>query len=596
MSVNESHIAPKASPPALQAVADQADNPPTSKNQSPKLKNRAVGDHAKSFGYDWKNRADHHKYVLRTGLPEVHAAILNEDWDYAREILCAEDIGLQWLPPVSQRTSPDGLNETDGFSWTIALPSTDQDKQNRAIVEMAIQLAGTTSVAAAGCLYGANLLTLCLQLPTPADFTQRVIELAEQHAPVYLSLPDASGRTPLYIAIERQDADQVRALLDAGADPFMQCQLAQGEVNSAYLLAMKQDTDEFFSIFIEKYISIVTTNDKYSIEKDYLSLKEWVVLHEEKAIEKLADRFNVLRDALFNYPNKSGTNLVYQHLIQGKLPDIEIIPLVNNSLDNSPLHAAAMGGPADTYIAFLKQPLLNDIENEKAQEACMQSLTIYFRNRSTDDVMHLIEQAGEVGPIARSHLLSLLASGNLLPEEQFIALSKLLWPRLSDAIKNQVFVNSAAYSESCFNTMLQMMDCSLYTLSVDRMLHRAAMHHNKAAWEFAADRSFDLGRALASIRRGEIKIAHPTGLLQMLMAGSLKWFDAFLGAGIDFQNHIDVAGDRILPRLADLDPAGLKARLTGYRLPVDQAIPTFCETSEGRLALEEMMRVSEKLH
>ena len=80
---------------------------PASSNQAvtPALRNRPAGWHAKLFGFDWNIRADQHKYLVKSGLPEVHAAIMNDDWDLALELICPEDLGLHWLPPASQRPS-----------------------------------------------------------------------------------------------------------------------------------------------------------------------------------------------------------------------------------------------------------------------------------------------------------------------------------------------------------------------------------------------------------------------------------------------------------------------------------------------------------
>ena len=48
----------------------------SSQTPYPALRNRPAGWHAKSFGFDWNKRADQHKYVVKSGLPEVHAAMV----------------------------------------------------------------------------------------------------------------------------------------------------------------------------------------------------------------------------------------------------------------------------------------------------------------------------------------------------------------------------------------------------------------------------------------------------------------------------------------------------------------------------------------
>lgn len=593
MSVSDSHISPAVNPPTLQTVADQGNNPPSSKNQPPKLKNRTVGDHAKSFGYDWKNRADHHKYVLKTGLPEVHAAILNEDWDYAGEILCAEDIGLQWLPPVSQRNSPSGFNTTDGFSWPVALPGTDQDKQNRAIVEMAIEFAGTTSVAGAGCLYGANLLTLCLQLPAPADFTQRVVDMAKRHAPVYLSLPDASGRTPLYIAIERQDADQIRALLDAGADPFIQCRIGQGETPSTYQIAMKKEYENPFSILLEKMIPRFTPDGKYSVLNDDLSLKQWVAQHDEVAVRKLADQFPVLRDALFNYVDKSGTSLVYRNLKQGaveELVDVAMVPLIYQDLESNVLYAAAFGAPINTFSELLSSTLSQYDITERIYIDLNQVLNFFFMKRSTADIKALLEIPGEIGRETRTRLIELMKYGAIYSTEKFISLAKFLWPTLDDIEKNDLFVATTRYPEACFNAVLDILDCSLTEKHIASMLTKASTDKHKTAWEFAADRSPYMGYLLKKISEKNHQLFEY--IQQAVNVGSLRWFDTFMDAGFDLQKNIKLNARAFLPGLADLDPSGLQKRLAGYQLPIDTTIPALCKTEQGKLALSGLMKAS----
>ena len=87
-------------------------NPSNSNHHVPPVvHSRPAGWHAKSFGFDWNKRSDQHKYLIKSGLPEVHAAIVNDDWDLALELICPEDFGLLWLPPASQ--SPHKNSSTD---------------------------------------------------------------------------------------------------------------------------------------------------------------------------------------------------------------------------------------------------------------------------------------------------------------------------------------------------------------------------------------------------------------------------------------------------------------------------------------------------
>ncbi len=84
---------------------------------------RPVGWHAKTLGFDWKRRSEQHHYRQSTGLPGVHAAVINNDWDTASELLCKEDIGMLWLPTTSQQNSAKNGNDTEYGTWASTLPS-----------------------------------------------------------------------------------------------------------------------------------------------------------------------------------------------------------------------------------------------------------------------------------------------------------------------------------------------------------------------------------------------------------------------------------------------------------------------------------------
>lgn len=340
MAISNPSINPSSEPPITNATTPNTTTPTsnqaTANPGQPVLHHRPVGQHAASQGFSWNKPADYHKYLIKTGLPEVHAAVLNGDWAYATEILCAEDIGLRWLPAISQRQASKQYVNQETPHWAVTIASSDQSTQARAIIDMALNLSDITSVKPAGCLYGTNLLTLCLQLPAPAKFTQKVIDLATHGAPAYLSLPDGSGRTPLHIAIERRDTDLVRELLDADADPLTSCRFAQGHTASAYHLALGKGYEPFFSLLLEKLMPRFTTDKGYSVADDRLILKDWVAQHDEEAVRKLANEFKVFSRALFNFIDESGTSLVYRQLQRGgvtTLNDIEIIPLISSHLE-----------------------------------------------------------------------------------------------------------------------------------------------------------------------------------------------------------------------------------------------------------------------
>ena len=577
-------------------VTTPANQPPTNDPGQPALHHRPVGQHAALHGFNWDKPADYHKYLIKTGLPEVHAAVLNGDWAYAKEILCAEDIGLRWLPAISQRQASKQSVDQETPHWAMTIASRDQSKQARAIIDMAINLSDITSVKPAGCLYGTNLLTLCLQLPAPADFTQQVIDLAKQQAPAHLTLPDGSGRTPVYIAIERQDAAALRALLEAGANPFQKCTFAEELTPSVFEMAMKKDYDEFFSILLEKTISLFTTNGEYSAWDDDLFLKKWVAQHDESAIRKMADQFPVLRDVLFNNLDESGTSLVYRHLKGGEvvnLFDVTILPILDYRLEKNALYASALGSPVKVFCDLVEKSSSQFKKNKTIQRLIDQTLNEFFINRSTTEIKELLEVPGKIGQKSHAALMASIKNRANYPTEKLIAITKLLWPKLDDTEKNDLLVAMTKYPEACFHAVLDMMDCSLTEKHIANMLTNASLDAHKAAWEFAADRSPYMAKLLDIMRQ---KI-YPTFsyIREAVDVGSLRWFDAFMDAGLDLQEHIDHYASDFLPRLADLDPAGLKKRLAGVRLPSDRTLPDDCKTEEGQRALSNLIKSNSAL-
>ncbi len=58
-------------------------------------------------------------------------------------------------------------------------------------------------------------------------------------------------------------------------------------------------------------------------------------------------------------------------------------------------------------------------------------------------------------------------------------------------------------------------------------------------------------------------------------------------AGLDLQRHLDFRGGKILPLLADLDPAGLAARLAGWQIQIDENLASTAKTDAGRQALRD---------
>ncbi len=298
---------------------------PTSSNQAapPALRTRPAGWHAKSFGFDWNIRADQHKYVVKSGLPEVHAAIMNDDWDLALELMGPDDFGLLWLPTTSQSPKKNSSTDLDASGWPVKLMSQNEGTRNKAIVDMAKHTCDATSIGKKS-LYGTNLLTLCLLKPAHPDVMQHVINLAAKEAPKYLNLPDAVGRTPLWVAIENQDQASVQLLLKAGADPLQACKFsAEGKPKSPLSLAAKSADKELFRDLLRATnLGKLSSPYEYDSDEDPLYVKSWASGHSPEDVLWLADQCEALRAYLFCFNDISGTSYYSRTVLEGPISKI----------------------------------------------------------------------------------------------------------------------------------------------------------------------------------------------------------------------------------------------------------------------------------
>ena len=283
----------------------------TNSNQTspPALRTRPTGWHAKSFGLDWNKRSDHHKYLVKSGLPEVHAAIVNDDWDLALELIGPDDFGLVWLPPASQRQPQNGGTDLDASTWTVDLLNKNENIRDDAILRMALHINHVTGQDNS-IFYGANLLTLCLSKPARPDVLQYVITLAAKQAPQYLNLPDAMGRTPLWVAIENQNQANMQRLLKAGADPLQACKFSeQGEPKSLLFLAAKYANKEIFRYLLLatlEHLESISPYDKFGVDPFYL--KQWISVHSSQDVLWLADQVQALRGPILCCKDKRSDN------------------------------------------------------------------------------------------------------------------------------------------------------------------------------------------------------------------------------------------------------------------------------------------------
>jgi ankyrin repeat protein len=588
-----------------------------SQNPTPTLSTRPAGWHAKSFGSDWNKRADQHKYLVKSGLPEVHAAIMNDDWDLALELICPEDFGLLWLPPASQSSPKNGCTDLDASSWTVELLSQNKTIQNNAILEMALHHTFVTSTGD-NCLYGANLLTLCLLKPARPDVMQHVITLAKTQAPHYLNLPDAVGRTPLWVAIENQDLSSVQLLLKAGADLQQECEFSEeGEPKSLLSFAAKYANKEIFRELICALIDQGKDQTPYNFNADPLYIKRWASNHSTKDVLWLADQLEVARGPLLCCNDITGTSYFYRSVINGSLDKIfannnedliewlktlDISPGTYHELKSSPLFAATSIGSIPTYIK-LADFLLEKINDYTKQDEMKRFSEALYENfllsRTTEEFDLFVNHYFEDSPVMneetkfeqKTDLMefqyqALLKNQHILDFKNYARIVKSVWPFISGKQKNTLFLDAATRSDERMDLVFGMLDCALNISTVEGILQRAASIRNMRAFEFAADRSFKMGEVLDSLSAGN-DVGHGM-FLWALQARSIKWVEKLIAAGLNRQGAI-ADHPAYISMLADLDPQGLAEKLNGLNYVVTPRMVQHTSTEAGKQALTALM-------
>ena len=592
---------------------------PTSSNQvvPPALRTRPTGWHAKSFGFDWNKRADQHKYLVKSGLPEVHAAIINDDWDLALELICPGDFGLLWLPPASQRPPKNDRTDLDASSWTVDLLSQNKNIKKIAIMEMAMHYSYITSIGD-NCLYGANLLTLCLLKPARPDVIQHVITLAKTQAPHYLNLPDAVGRTPLWVAIENQDQASVQLLLKAGANPLQDCEFSEeGESKSPLSFAAKYANKEIFRDLVCALIDQGKDFTPYDFDEDPLYIKRWALNHSSKDVLWLADQLEVARGPLLCCNDISGTSYFYRSVINGSLDKIlasdnkdliewlktlDISPGSYYELKSSPLFAAASVGSIPTYIKladFLLEKLDENPKENNSENFTREVYENFLLSRTAEEIdlfldhysadsseMDEEEKLEQKNTLMQNQYKVLLTNQHTLSFNNYARVVKSVWPFISDKQKNTLFLDAATRSDERMDLVFGMLDCALNVSTVEGILQRAASIRNTRAFEFAADRSFKMGEVLESLMAGN-DVGH--GMFYWaLTAGSLKWVEKLIAAGLKLQNIIS-SSESYISILADLDPQGLAKNLKGLENKITPRMIDHASTEAGKQALTALM-------
>ena len=581
MSVHQSSTLPSASATPLPTGTATNHDTANSSKPAPRTHSRPIGEHAKSLGFDWAKRADQHRYRRELDLPDIHAAIINNDWDTAIELVCPEDLGLLWYPPASHHSSP---------TWTNTLFSKNASQQQSAIIGMALDKVSTTTVGKDVVAYGANLLTLSLLIPCPKTFRDKVFQMAVEHHSPYLHLADGSGRTPLWVAIDREDVDAVKFLLENGVSPLSVSCLASGMKSAPLEWAAAKGNNEIFALCLEKSIGEFEASPYYSVKLDFLQLQRWAKNKDEADIRWLAKRVPQLKNILFSLPNGTGTSILHRHLIEDRRTDNSLPEKIDENCKNifavnpligtdprlgpsiAPLMIAARKVNWITFISLLDKarPYVNAMSPDKSLWFAWGRITQhciiqYINYRSTEDLVSLIV----CDPIMIRTTPFFKATADKLQKsdfEQYQTILKALVPALTDEQKLIVFEQSANKDDGRTEFVLSKLDCSLTEKTLANMMDIAARHGNRTAFEFACERSLTVGKVLDELKEApqHHAIAANTLAIKAIDVRSTQWLHRLIQSGLDLNPIIRMRAEFCLPMLSDLDPNHLPAWLDSF--------------------------------
>jgi len=363
---------------------------------------------------------------------------------------------------------------------------------------------------------------------------------------------------------------------------------------SAYRLALAKGPTEVFSLMLEQASSSWPENFTYPISNDPLGLAYWVRRQDEAEVMALAEKFPTLRVALSSYEDKSQSSLLCRAIREGKANAIApgLDPFITTPSQETPLEVAAQHGTVAAFVGIV-QVIQDRWAGEDVRAALLNALRTFLLTRSEADIFQLAREKPDLGISLREVAYDeVLLKRKDMSADKFIALVRLMWPSLDATRKSRVLASTAGYTDQRMDAVMAMLDCSLEDSRLQEMMTIAAESGNTAAWEFAADRSLDFNGKLRQLAEGD-QSAILNGMVQnVLRAGSLRGFDRMMQAGLDFQQRIDFRGELILPLLADLDPAGLAARLKGLRLQIDDNLASTARTDAGRRALRALIPAS----
>ncbi len=184
----------------------------------------------------------------KTGVPPLHQAIIDGDYEMAKALLASGAwVRTEIRPPLAmdpQLTATlFSLGRPQKFRKTHGKASA--HVRNRSIVDLAIamQLAAPKQMVRNA---GANALTLALLCNAPLDFVEHLMASALKQYQGILDQNDATGRTPMSIAIENADTKLITLLLTKGA-----CRTSEEELYGYLNFCIQSGHPELLALFLD---------------------------------------------------------------------------------------------------------------------------------------------------------------------------------------------------------------------------------------------------------------------------------------------------------------------------------------------------------
>ena len=357
-----------------------------------------------------------------------------------------------------------------------------------------------------------GLLTLCLLKPARPDELQHVINLAAKEAPKYLNLPDAVGRTPLWVAIENQDHASMHLLLKAGANPLQACKFSsEGKPKSPLSFAAKSTDKELFRDLLRAVVEQGKKSTPYDFNKDPLFLKRWASVHSSEDVLWLADQVEALRGPLLCCEDISGSSYFYQSVIDGSLDNtlangnedliewlikLDTSPTVSEDIESSPLYAAASQGSVNTYkelenffFGINKKTLCDDDMDDLYEDIPKTDILFkkmeekFFLSCTAKDFDHYLDSLPESLQASKSNQKHIFIQKKLqifllnqykLNFDDYARIVKSLWPFISENEKNVVLNGATFTSDGRTKLIFSMLDFNLNHNSIEAIALKLA--------------------------------------------------------------------------------------------------------------------------